>query len=138
MRAGEPHREASPAGLAPERLEHRPVRLPGQPRVGVQEHEYVPGRDLRSRVHLAGAPARGGENPVRAAGRPLAGPVGTAPVGDDDLVPALAKRAERFERGPDAVRFVEDRHHDGEPAPDRIGSQFSAPPQLLPCPAVQP
>ncbi len=63
-----------------------------------------------------------------------------AAVDDDDLVPGGAQRLQRGQRRDDPPRLVE-RGNDDRQAharPRAAADQASAPPQLEPCPAVQP
>ena len=104
----------------------------------MQEHEDITARDRRPGVHLTRSPARPDDDPIRPAPGERRGPVGASTVHDDDLVAPRAKRTQRREGGLDALGLVQHRHHDGEPVSAGGAAQFSAPPQLLPCPAVQP
>jgi len=118
------------------RVEHQPVGVAGQMRVGVQEQQYVALRYTGAGVHLLGAPACGHDDAVGERAGEGERVIATAAVGDNHLDAAGAKRRQRRERGFDLRGLVQHRHDDGEF--HHSAASFNAPPQLEPCPAVQP
>ena len=80
----------------------------------MQEQQHVPVRMHRPGVHLERPTARAGQNPARQGRSQLLRPIPTAAIDHDDLVALGTQRAQGFERGDDAVRFVEDGDDDAE------------------------
>ena len=88
-------------------------------RIRMQEDEDFSPRLARADVHLRGAAARRGDDPVAESGGELTRRVFAAAVDDDHLVAAPAKRRERLERGADSGRLVQRRDDDRESFSDQ-------------------
>jgi hypothetical protein len=80
--------------------------------IGMQEHQHVTLRLACAGVHLQRAAARRGQHAIAKTLGERRRPVVAAAVDDDDLVPALAERRERLQRGADAGGLVQRRDDD--------------------------
>ena len=78
----------------------------------MEEYQNVAARLARTRVHLGRATARGDYQAIAKRAREIRRAVVAAAVHHDDL---RAQRRERLERGADARRLVQHRHHDAQP-----------------------
>ena len=108
----------------------------------MQEQQHGPGRLRGAGTHLHGAAARCCNDAVRPHARALDCRVAAAAVHDHDLDAKRAQVIEVIESAGDTFAFVEHRHDDGKAGHsrerDHLAASDSAPPQLEPCPAVQP
>ena len=142
MGAGQAHVESTPDPVPLGKGPRYPIWPSlGQTRVGMQEEQNVATRYSGAFVHLsrptgAGRVAGGGER-----ARHIETIVPAAAIDDDELVYPTAQSPEFSLATPEGWRIVEDRNDNGkprQPVPGRdFGPQASAPPQLLPWPAVQ-
>jgi hypothetical protein len=115
MKAFDPHIEAAPGAPAPcKAVEHAPVGIGRQARIGMEKQQDIAARHGRAGIHLRGAPTRGCDDAIRPRLRKRHGAVGAAAVGHDDLGASRAQRRKGLQRRDDACRLVEHRNNDGK------------------------
>ena len=148
-RAVEPHVETPPlAVFVSESALNHPVPAGGKARVRMKKQQYAPACSPSAGVHLPRTAARRIYEPITQGMGDAPGRVPAASVGHYHLDAPAAQRLQRQERLRDRFRLVEHRDDDRDrrqfhgcgtaPGFAFVPDQFSAPPQLLPCPAVQP
>src|SRR5262249_30266243 len=119
-------------------IKYERVRIIWQPSVRMQEQKNVATRSYAPCIHLQGASARCNAHVISertGAGRCA---ISASPVHNDQLNTTLSIGRKRYERRFDICSLVQHRHDDRQPLAAHSAASSNAPPQLEPCPAVQP